>query len=90
MAALRVRLSPRGAALILAGAALGAGGVAAVHAATAPTAKREALAAAVDPVGAKGRTLGLSRVTVRPGARGPGQAPPPGHPDGVRTSPRAR
>jgi quercetin dioxygenase-like cupin family protein len=34
-----------------------------------PTAKRVALAQAVDPAGAKGQTLGLSRVTVPPGAR---------------------
>src|SRR4051812_28120570 len=37
--------------------------------ATAPAAKRVALAQAVNPAGARGQTLGLSRVTIPPQAR---------------------
>jgi len=50
--------------LLLAGAAIG---WAVARQGTAPTAKRTALARAVQPRGAPGRTLGLSRVTIPPG-----------------------
>jgi hypothetical protein len=48
---------------LLVGIALGASAVYAI-AASSPAPKREALAAVENPVGAKGRTLGLSRVTI--------------------------
>jgi hypothetical protein len=51
-------------ALLTVGALVGAGVTSAVQAASAPTAKRELLGAYVNPVGANGRTLGLSRVTI--------------------------
>ena len=58
--------------LVLAAALLlvagGAIGWALAQGGTAPTAKREALAATDKPEGANGRTLGLSRVTVPAGA----------------------
>jgi quercetin dioxygenase-like cupin family protein len=49
---------------VLACAALAAVGLHVAGAGSAPTAKREALAGIQNPAGAKGRTLGLSRVTV--------------------------
>jgi quercetin dioxygenase-like cupin family protein len=55
------------AAVVTAGA-LGAGATA-IFAATAAPVVREPLAAIDNPVGGKGRTLGLSRVTVPPGAQ---------------------
>ena len=48
------------------GAAIGAGAISV--ATSAPTAKRHPLAAVNNPVGAKGRTLGLQRVVVPAGA----------------------
>ena len=56
---------------LLAAAALGAAGAAVVIAQTSgePTAKREALAQSTKPKGAKGRTLGLSKVVIPPGAQ---------------------
>ncbi len=53
-------------ALALAGA-FGAGALASAQSQGTPV--RSALAAQTNPVGAKGRTLGLSRVTVPPGAK---------------------
>src|SRR3954467_12494946 len=49
--------------------ALSIAAAAAAQEATAPTAKRVALAQVVDPRGARGQTLGLSRVTIPPQAR---------------------
>lgn len=54
---------------LLAAAALGAAGATLVVAqGSAPTAKRDALAESTKPKGAKGRTLGLSKVVIPPGA----------------------
>jgi hypothetical protein len=53
--------------MLVVGALVGAGVTSAVEAASAPTAKRELLGSFVNPVGAKGRTLGLSRVTIPAG-----------------------
>jgi quercetin dioxygenase-like cupin family protein len=50
-------------------AALSIAGAAFAQQATTPSAKRVALAQVVDPAGAKGQTLGLSKVTVPPGAK---------------------
>lgn len=52
--------------LLIAAAAAGAYVVGAASQTAPPSAKREALAQVVNPVGAKGRTLGLSRVTIPP------------------------
>jgi quercetin dioxygenase-like cupin family protein len=56
---------------LMAAAALGAAGAAVVIAQTSgePTAKREALAESTKPKGAKGRTLGLSKVVIPAGAK---------------------
>jgi quercetin dioxygenase-like cupin family protein len=55
---------------LLAAAALGAAGAAFVTAQTgAPTATREALGESTKPKGAKGRTLGLSKVVIPVGAQ---------------------
>src|SRR3954454_22254374 len=56
-------------ALIVIAAAFSVAGAAIAQQATAPTAKRVALAQVADPSGAHGQTLGLSRVTVPPQAR---------------------
>jgi quercetin dioxygenase-like cupin family protein len=61
-------LTRRIAVALLAGGAIGAAGGALVVAQTSPTAKREALAQSTKPKGAKGRTLGLSKVVIPPGA----------------------
>jgi quercetin dioxygenase-like cupin family protein len=54
-------------ALVLAGSALAI--AAHSHTSTTPPVSRVALAQLANPVGARGRTLGLSRVVVAPGAR---------------------
>lgn len=66
MRSLGTRTLALAAALLL--VAGGAIGWALAQGGTAPTAKREALAATDKPEGANGRTLGLSRVTVPAGA----------------------
>ncbi|MGZ4451196.1 MAG: cupin domain-containing protein [Nocardioides sp.] len=67
----RALLAPAAGALLLTGLASGVGIGWAVGAPDAPptTVTREALAATDHPRGADARTLGLSRVTVMPGAR---------------------
>jgi quercetin dioxygenase-like cupin family protein len=68
----RTKLTRRGAPLticaVVAVACVSAYAGAAMNDSTTPVV-REALAAADDPAGAKGRTLGLSRVDVQPGAK---------------------
>jgi quercetin dioxygenase-like cupin family protein len=54
---------------LIAAAALSVTGAAFAQQATAPTATRVALAQVADPAGARGQTLGLSRVTIPPQAR---------------------
>jgi len=55
--------------LLVAAVAAGAYAVGASSQTSGQTAKRKALAQAVNPVGARGRTLGLSRVTIPPGVQ---------------------
>jgi quercetin dioxygenase-like cupin family protein len=67
-----MKVRPRGIAvcLLMMTASSAAGALAAgASKSPAPTVSRTALAQQVDPVGAPGRTLGLSRVTIAAGAR---------------------
>lgn len=62
----RPRLAMLAAALVLPATAAGAFAAGAARNDPQPTSTREVLAQVVDPVGAKGRTLALSRVTIAP------------------------
>ncbi len=66
----RFRLTLAAAGLILLGAAAGGVAVSAVRKAP-PSPKYNSLARTVNPHGAKGRALGLSRVVIQPGAKIP-------------------